>query len=75
MIAAGGFQRDSAELLLASGDADLLAFGRSFIPNPDLVARLRQGWALNRYDRSTFYGGDSRGYTDYSFYDAAVAAA
>ena len=72
IIAAGGFERQSAEALLASGQADLIAFGRSFLANPDLVERLRQNWPLNSYDRSTFYGGDARGYTDYPFYaDAA----
>jgi N-ethylmaleimide reductase len=61
LIAAGGFDRDSAEAIVASGDADLVAFGRHFISNPDLPERLRQGLPLNRYDRSTFYGGDARG--------------
>lgn len=69
IIAAGGFTRASAERLLATGDADLIAFGRNFIANPDLVARLRHDWPLNRYDRTTFYGGDARGYTDYPFHD------
>ncbi|GLQ70020.1 alkene reductase [Gluconobacter albidus] len=65
IIAAGGFTSESAEKLLESGDADLIAFGRAFIANPDLVLRLRNHWPLNRYDRSTFYGGDFHGYTDY----------
>ncbi|KAL0082694.1 hypothetical protein J3Q64DRAFT_1752750 [Phycomyces blakesleeanus] len=46
----------------------LVSFGRSFVANPDLVLRLKNDWPLNKYDRSTFYGGDSTGYTDYSFY-------
>lgn len=49
---------------LSSGDADLVAFGRSFISNPDLPERLRRGLPLNRYDRTTFYGGGVCGYTD-----------
>ena len=65
LIAAGGFAPDSAEAILATGDADLVAFGRHFISNPDLPERLRRGLPLNRYDRSTFSGGDARGYTDY----------
>jgi N-ethylmaleimide reductase len=65
IIAAGGFTRESAERLLESGNADLIAFGRAFIANPDLVMRLRHNWLLNRYDRSTFYGGGAHGYTDY----------
>jgi N-ethylmaleimide reductase len=42
-----------------------VAFGRLFIANPDLPERIRRGASLNRYDRTTFYGGDARGYTDY----------
>jgi N-ethylmaleimide reductase len=48
-----------------------VAFGRSFIADPDLPRRLREGLALNAYDRDTFYGGDAGGYTDYSVVDAA----
>jgi N-ethylmaleimide reductase len=65
LIAAGGFNRHSAEAILEAGNADLVAFGRHFISNPDLPERLRLGLPLTPYDRSTFYGGDSRGYTDY----------
>lgn len=45
--------------------ADLVAFGRPYIANPDLVERLRRNAPLNTPDRATFYGGDARGYTDY----------
>ncbi|HET6609481.1 MAG TPA: alkene reductase [Rhodopila sp.] len=65
LIAAGGFDGASAEAILAAGDADAVAFGRAFIANPDLPGRLRLGLPLNAYDRSTFYGGDAHGYTDY----------
>ena len=75
LIAAGGFTKDSAEAILAAGDADLVAFGRHFIANPDLPERFRRGLPLNRYDRSTFYGGDARGYTDYPAYGQAQSAA
>ena len=68
ILAAGGFEPESAEAIVRSGDADMVAFGRHFIANPDLPERIRLGLPLNPYDRSTFYGGDSRGYTDYSFY-------
>jgi N-ethylmaleimide reductase len=74
VIAAGGFTRESAEAIVASGDADLVAFGRHFIANPDLPERLRRGLPLNRYDRSTFYGGDARGYIDYPAAEVASAA-
>jgi N-ethylmaleimide reductase len=49
---------------LAHG-ADLVAFGKTFIANPDLTRRLREGAALNPADRKTFYGGGAQGYTDY----------
>ena len=65
LIAAGGFTRESAARAIEGGDVDAVAFGRLFIANPDLPERFRLGAPLNRYDRSTFYGGDARGYTDY----------
>ena len=74
LIAAGGFTHETAEAILRAGDADLVAFGRHFISNPDLPERLRRGLPLNRYDRSTFYGGDARGYTDYPTYQERIAS-
>ncbi|CAB3809883.1 alkene reductase [Paraburkholderia fynbosensis] len=74
IIAAGGFTGESAEQILIDGHADLVAFGRMFISNPDLPERLRTGKPLTRYDRSTFYGGDARGYTDYAFHSGTAAA-
>jgi N-ethylmaleimide reductase len=65
LIAAGNFNRDSANAMLAKGDADAIAFGRYFISNPDLPERLRIGAALTPYNRPTFYGGGPEGYTDY----------
>ncbi|HZY17408.1 MAG TPA: alkene reductase [Ramlibacter sp.] len=59
-----GYDRALAEQALAQG-ADLVAFGRPFIANPDLVERLRTGAPLNPADKTTFYGGGARGYTDY----------
>lgn len=73
VIAAGGFTGDSAEQIIADGHADLVAFGRMFISNPDLPHRLRNGRPLTPYDRSTFYGGDGRGYTDYASDSAMVS--
>ncbi|RQR55751.1 alkene reductase [Burkholderia sp. Bp9140] len=75
IIAAGGFDGDSAEAILQSGDADLVAFGRHFIANPDLPERLRRNLPLNAYDRSTFFGGTDAGYTDYPSYDEESVAA
>ena len=59
-----GYDQALAEHVLGQG-ADLVAFGKAFIANPDLPQRLRSGAALNAPDRSTFYGGGARGYTDY----------
>lgn len=64
-ILAGGFDRDSAEAALAAGQADLIAFGRPFLCNPDLVARMQTGAAMNSPDMSTFYTPGEKGYTDY----------
>jgi N-ethylmaleimide reductase len=69
IIAAGGFDPKGAEEIVAKGDADLVAFGRHFIANPDLPRRIRLGLPLNPYDRSSFYGGNAHGYTDYPFYE------
>jgi N-ethylmaleimide reductase len=64
-ILAGGFDRDSAEKALTEGQADLIGFGRPFLANPDLVARMKAGAALNAPDMTTFYTADAKGYTDY----------
>lgn len=60
-----GYDKDMAEQAIASGAADLVAFGKLFIANPDLVERFRADTPLNEADTSSFYGGDERGYTDY----------
>ena len=64
-FSAGGYEPDSAEEAVKSGQADAVAFGRLFISNPDLPARIKQHLALTPYDRNTFYGGTEKGYTDY----------
>ncbi|MGJ4952426.1 alkene reductase [Bradyrhizobium sp. HKCCYLS20291] len=74
LIGAGGFTGEPAEAAIASGQADAIAFGRYFISNPDLPARLQHGWPLTPYNRPTFYGGEEKGYTDYPAYDATVDA-
>jgi N-ethylmaleimide reductase len=63
-----------ANKVLEAGAADLIAFGKLFISNPDLVERLNKGAALNEYDKATFYGGGAKGYTDYPTLEAAEAA-
>lgn len=62
---------DSARRSIAEGTADLVAVGRPFIANPDLVRRWQEGAPLNQGDSATYYGGDERGYTDYPFLDDA----
>ena len=64
-ILAGGFDQASAEKALAENRADLIAFGRPFLANPDLVKRFQSGAALNAPDMATFYTADAKGYTDY----------
>lgn len=59
-----GYDKAMAEHAVADG-ADLVAFGRPYIANPDLVRRLREDAPLNTPDRTTFYGGGAPGYTDY----------
>ncbi|MET0400584.1 MAG: alkene reductase [Longimicrobiaceae bacterium] len=74
LVLNGGYDRAAADAAIASGAADLVAFGTAFLANPDLPARLAAGARLNVPDRATFYGGDARGYTDYSFRDGSIAA-
>jgi len=59
-----GYDKVLAEKALADG-ADLVAFGKAFISNPDLVRRLREDAPLNAWDKTTFYGGGAKGYIDY----------
>ena len=66
LIAAGGFTRETGEQALKDGALDLIAFGKPFIANPDLVERMRNGWPIAEAPREAFYGGNGpRGYTDF----------
>jgi N-ethylmaleimide reductase len=69
-----GFDKAKANAVLASGDADLVAFGAPYIANPDLVERLRVDAPLGKPDPSTFYGLGPKGYTDYPARQTAAAA-
>jgi len=60
-----GYNRDMAIETVENGTADLVAFGKPFISNPDLVERLKKNLPLNTPDQSTFYGGGAKGYIDY----------
>lgn len=64
-ILAGGFDHRGAEQVLVDGQADLVAFGRPFLANPDLVARMKVDAPLNAPDMDTFYTPGAKGYTDY----------
>jgi N-ethylmaleimide reductase len=64
-IANNGYTRELAIESLRDGRADLIAFGKAFIANPDLPERLRRNAPLNEPDKATFYGGGAKGYTDY----------
>lgn len=66
-IAAGGYTRDSGMKAIENGDADLIAFGRWHLANPDFVKRLILDAPLNKYDRPTFYSQAPEGYVDYPF--------
>ncbi len=70
-----GYDRASAIKAVEDGAVDLVAFGRPFISNPDLVARLERNAPLNALDPDTLYGGGVKGYTDYpTLEEVAVAA-
>ena len=71
-IANNGYTRELASEAIAEGRADLVAFGKLFIANPDLVERFRLGAPLNAPDQATFYGGGAEGYTDYPSLDRAA---
>ena len=71
-IIAGNYDRAGAEADLRDGFGDLVAFGRPFISNPDLVERLRNGWPLAEADPATFYGGGEAGYTDYPAWEESL---
>ena len=73
-MANNGYDFTLATDALAAGHADLIAFGKLFISNPDLVARLKRGAPLNEWDKATFYGGGAKGYTDYPPLKATEAA-
>lgn len=68
ILYAGRYTAERGERLIEAGLADLIAFGRPFIANPDLPARIANGWPLNPLDPATVYGGAEKGLTDYPSY-------
>ncbi|MBI3094208.1 MAG: alkene reductase [Rhodocyclales bacterium] len=76
LIACGGFKTAAAcNAILQRGHADLIAIGKPFISNPDLVERLRHGTPLAKWDTASFYSGGEHGYTDYPALDEELALA
>lgn len=75
LIMNGGYTREEAEKSIADNKTDLVAFGRSFIANPDLIYRFENDLALNEPDSDTFYTPGEKGYTDYPFFDKKEALA
>lgn len=73
IIAAGGFDRESAIEIVDSGVADLVAFGRHFSSNPDLPYRLAHDLPLTPYVRAAFWGGNEQNYSDFPTYEAQQA--
>lgn len=69
LISCGGYSRKSAIRTIDNGLADLIAFGKLFVSNPDLAERLKNERPFNKMDKSTFYHGGSKGYVDYPFLD------
>jgi len=74
-MANNGYDLNLANKALAANEADLIAFGKLFISNPDLVERFKRGAPLNAFDKATFYGGGAKGYTDYPVLGEADALA
>ncbi len=68
LILCGDFTKETAQEKLDSGEADLIAFGRDFIGNPDLVERMKNNWPLAERNRELWYGNGAEGYIDYPFY-------
>jgi len=64
-MANNAYDKARAQAALASDAADMVAFGKPYLANPDLVERFRRDAELNEPDEGTFYGGDETGYTDY----------
>lgn len=72
LILASGFNPETAEEVLTGGLADLVAFGKSFLANPDFEKRLKKNSPLNSIDVTTLYGPNEIGYTDYAFLDEKI---
>jgi N-ethylmaleimide reductase len=68
----GGYTQKTAEAAIAAGHADLIAFGRPYLSNPDLVERFANGWELNPpADGKAWFAPGAEGYTDFPFHPVA----
>ena len=74
IIYAGRYTAERAEKMIRNNFADLIAFGRPFIANPDLPARIANGWPLNALNTARLYGGAEEGFTDYPVYSPSSSA-
>ncbi|WP_221076343.1 alkene reductase [Agarivorans aestuarii] len=70
LIYAGRYKADSAQQAIEEGLADMIGFGRPFVANPDLPARLQHGYPLAEHDPNSLFGGGEKGLTDYPSYKA-----
>ena len=69
LLGNSGYTQESAEAAIAAGHADLIAFGRPYLSNPDLVERFANGWELNpQADLQVWYSPGAKGYTDFPFH-------
>ena len=73
VIVNGGYDLESANAAVASGETDLVAFGTKLLANPELAERFRRGAPLNAPQAATFYAGEERGYIDYPNLEAVGA--
>ena len=70
---AGRYTAERGARLIEAELADLIAFGRPFIANPDLPARIANGWPLNALEPASLYGGTEKGFTDYPAYPGTAS--
>lgn len=71
IIVAGGYDPERADWIIQANLADLVAFGRPFIANPDYPQRVRQGWPLAEFKADYLFGGAQLGYSDFANYVSA----
>ncbi len=70
LMLCGDYTKEKAEQAIQNGDADLIAFGRDYIANPDLVERLKNNWELRERDKAFWYTNSAEGYIDYKDYSS-----